>query len=339
MPANPEAIPRYRLYGEPPAEPELRFVHLETIPDRMRLHNWEVRPHRHDGLSHALLVTARGGRLVADAGEWEFRAPALILVPARTVHGFQFDPETDGLVLTMADGFLSTVQAAAGAAAGEDALAEVLALPEVLALDRDGAAGGQVRDAFAGVRREFRASPAEVGRNAAIAAHVTLILVASSRLAAARREEALAAGRASSPDAGLVARLRPLVEAHFRDHWAVERYAAGLGVTAGRLNAACRRVAGCSTLQLVHARLMLEAKRMLLYTGLGTGEVGYALGFEDPAYFSRFFAKRAGCSPLAFRLAHPQGHPQGHPQARPQGVHAQEAGSTDGNGLDRAGQA
>lgn len=325
----PDSIPRYRLYGEPPAEPELRFVHLETIPDRMRLHNWEVRPHRHDGLSHALLVTAKGGRLTADAGDWEFQAPALILVPARAVHGFRFAPDTDGLVLTMADGFLSSVQAAAA----DPALAEVLTLPGVLDLGGDAAERGQLRGAFAGVRRELQASTAlaegRPGRGAAIAAHVTLILVAAARLAAARRAAALEA--APSPDATLVARLRLLVEERFREHWPVERYAAGLGVTAGRLNAACRRVAGCSTLQLVHDRLMLEAKRLLLYTGLGTGEIGYALGFEDPAYFSRFFAKRAGRSPLAFRIAHPQAYPQG--------VHAQEAGSRDGNGLDPAGQA
>lgn len=329
--APQDVIPRYRLYGEPPAEPELRFVHLETIPDRMRLHNWEVRPHRHDGLSHALLVTARGGRLIADAGDWEFQAPALILVPARAVHGFRFEPDTDGLVLTMADGFLSAVQAAAA----DPALAEVLTLPGALDFGGDEAGWEQLRDAFVGVRRELQVSTAlaegRPGRGAAIAAHVTLILVAATRLAAARRAAALEAASPPSPDATLVARLRPLVEEHFREHWPVERYATGLGVTAGRLNAACRRIAGCSTLQLVHDRLMLEAKRMLLYTGLGTGEIGYALGFEDPAYFSRFFAKRAGRSPLAFRAAHPQAHPQG--------VHAQEAGSPDGNGLDPAGQA
>ena len=110
-----------------------------------------------------------------------------------------------------------------------------------------------------------------------------------------------------SPDLRLLARLRPMIDERFSQHWPVERYAAALGVTSGRLNAACRRVTGLSTLQLVHARLMLEARRSLIYTSHGMAEIGYALGFEDPAYFSRFFTKREGRSPQAFRRAHAEG--------------------------------
>jgi methylphosphotriester-DNA--protein-cysteine methyltransferase len=48
-------------------------------------------------------------------------------------------------------------------------------------------------------------------------------------------------------------------------------------------------------------RAMLEAQRSLLYGNLSIGEVGYALGFSDPAYFTRFFTRHAGRSPAAFR--------------------------------------
>jgi AraC family transcriptional activator of pobA len=48
---------------------------------------------------------------------------------------------------------------------------------------------------------------------------------------------------------------------------------------------------------------MVEAKRLLLYTGMTVAEVGYDLGFEDPAYFTRFFAEREGRAPSAFRAA------------------------------------
>ncbi|AWK89923.1 helix-turn-helix domain-containing protein [Azospirillum thermophilum] len=305
-----EPIPRYWLYGEPPTAREMNFVHVETIRDRMRLHNWEVRPHRHDGLCHALLVREKGGGLTADGVDRAFRGPALIIVPAQVVHGFRFEPEVEGLVLTMSEGFLSTLLAAA-----EPELRAAVALPRVLNPERSGPEWLLLEQAFAAILREFRAGG--VGRASAIAAQVTLVLVAAARLAAAGAEAALP----PSPDVALLARLRQLIEERYRDHWPVEAYARALGVTAGRLNAACRRVTGCSTLQLVHARLMLEARRTLVYTGLGMSEIGYALGFEDPAYFSRFFTKREGCSPLAFRLAHPR-----------------MEDSIAGNGLDRAGE-
>lgn len=312
-----EPIPRYWLYGEPPAVPELRFVHIETIPERMRLYNWEVRPHRHDGLSHALLVGDGGGRLTADGVEVEFRAPALIVVPAQVVHGFRFDPGTDGHVLTMSEGFLAGVLAAAP----EAELRDAPALPQAWNLEAGSDEAAALDRCFAEIRREFRAH--HVGRASAIAAQVMLLLVAAARLAAdRRRDSADRDGQGVSPDLKLLARLRPMIDERFSQHWPVERYAAALGVTPGRLNAACRRVTGLSTLQLVHARLMLEARRSLIYTGHGMAEIGYALGFEDPAYFSRFFTKREGRSPQAFRRAHADGG---------------TGGSLDGNGLDRTG--
>lgn len=312
-----EPIPRYWLYGEPPAMPELRFVHIETIPERMRLYNWEVRPHRHDGLSHALLVTGGGGRLTADGVEVAFRAPALITVPAQVVHGFRFDPGTDGHVLTMSEGFLAGVLAAAP----EAELREAPALPQAWDLKAGSDEATSLDRCFAEIRREFRAH--HIGRASAISAQVMLLLVATARQAAdRRRDEAGRDGQGLSPDLRLLARLRPMIDERFSRHWPVERYAAALGVTPGRLNAACRRVTGLSTLQLVHARLMLEARRSLIYTSHGMAEIGYALGFEDPAYFSRFFTKREGRSPQAFRRAHGDGG---------------TGSSLDGNGLDRTG--
>jgi AraC family transcriptional activator of pobA len=52
---------------------------------------------------------------------------------------------------------------------------------------------------------------------------------------------------------------------------------------------------------MLDQRAMLEAQRSLLYSSLSVAEIGYGLGFEDPAYFSRFFARHAGLSPVAFR--------------------------------------
>jgi AraC family transcriptional activator of pobA len=46
---------------------------------------------------------------------------------------------------------------------------------------------------------------------------------------------------------------------------------------------------------------LLEAKRALTYSDATVAEIGYSLGFSDPAYFSRFFTKRAGSSPSRFR--------------------------------------
>jgi len=293
----PEPIPNYLLYGDPPEQPELGFVHVETVPARASLHNWEMQPHRHDGLHHFLLITAGGGLLTVDGAQHRFRAPAFLAVPARVVHGFRFGADTQGFVLTMSDGFVAGTLASLH----ERDLKAVLELPLVLDLDPSAPEATRLDAFFRDIEREFRWTG--VGHTSAIAAQVMLILVTVARLTLAGAQ----ATQPVSPDVLLLGRLRQLIEHRFREHWAVEDYARALGVTASRLNTVCRRVAGCSTLQMVHTRLLLEAKRRLIYTGLGMSEIAYALGFEDPAYFSRFFAKREGLSPLAFRQKHAPG--------------------------------
>ena len=63
----------------------------------------------------------------------------------------------------------------------------------------------------------------------------------------------------------------------------------------------CRAVADASPQQILHARLLVEAKRQLLYTVRASSTIAYALGFKDPAYFSRFFKRATGKTPKAFR--------------------------------------
>ena len=63
----------------------------------------------------------------------------------------------------------------------------------------------------------------------------------------------------------------------------------------------CRDGAGASPQALIHAAVLREACRMLAYTRLQVAEVGHRLGFDDPAYFSRFFQRGTGVSPRAYR--------------------------------------
>jgi AraC family transcriptional activator of pobA len=63
---------------------------------------------------------------------------------------------------------------------------------------------------------------------------------------------------------------------------------------------------GRSPMQLVHSRLLLEAKRELHYTDNQVSKISIGLGFDDAAYFTRFFTSRVGISPRAFRKRGPE---------------------------------
>jgi AraC family transcriptional activator of pobA len=48
----------------------------------------------------------------------------------------------------------------------------------------------------------------------------------------------------------------------------------------------------------------LEARRRLVYAASSVSGIAGELGFKDPAYFSRFFRRHSGVSPVDFRRRH-----------------------------------
>ncbi|MFC1493575.1 helix-turn-helix domain-containing protein, partial [candidate division KSB1 bacterium] len=80
-----------------------------------------------------------------------------------------------------------------------------------------------------------------------------------------------------------------LLEENFLTLKKVEDYAFKLNVTPNHLNYLSKKYFGCSAKGLINNRIILEAKRLLLYTELTVKEIGYRLSFEDPSYFVRYF--------------------------------------------------
>jgi AraC family transcriptional activator of pobA len=287
-------IPSFLLYGEQPEGAEPPFVHIETIASRSRALDWRIGAHRHDALSHVLLIRGGGGRFQLDGVERSFGPASVLSVPSKMVHGFDFVAETDGLVLTLSDSLLSLARGVVV----EAELAGELAGPMLIDFAEDPGGFAQIADALGRIGVEL-AQP-RIGQMSAIRSLIALVLLVLARAGRFHAETS----PYSSHDLRLVEKLRRRIGADLTQALTVAALAAELGVTPARLNAACRRVAGCSSLHLMHAALLAEAKRALLYTEQPVCEVAYSLGFEDPAYFSRFFTRRTGRTPSAFRAQH-----------------------------------
>jgi AraC family transcriptional activator of pobA len=86
------ALPLFHLYGDPPDDSAFDFIHIETIASRSSLHEWTIRAHRHRNLFQILLIEKGGGDMSFETATVPFSAPAAILVPATTAHGFRFKP-------------------------------------------------------------------------------------------------------------------------------------------------------------------------------------------------------------------------------------------------------
>jgi AraC-like DNA-binding protein len=92
-----------------------------------------------------------------------------------------------------------------------------------------------------------------------------------------------------------------MVNKDFKDQHSVSYYADSLNITAGHLNDLCKLHLGVSAKQYIQSRILLEAKRLLLYTDLQIDEISSRLSFEDSSYFIRTFKQSTGFTPLSFR--------------------------------------
>lgn len=293
---NAGTIPNYRLYGEDGAHAGVEFVHCESIPERSALHDWNIRPHRHDSLYQLLFMNRGGARITLEDGSRAMHSRCLVVIPPMVVHGFEFDRDVDGMVVTMAESAVERILSIA------PKLAPHLAAPHII---EEGAAAMSFDEAerlFSNIGREYFGRGA--GRVCALHSLLGLAFVMLARTIAQESER-----RFSIADKGveLARDYRALVDRHFKEHWSVAAYASELAITPTHLNRVCRNVLGRSALEVIHDRLLLEAKRNLVYTSMTVKEVSNALCFSDPAYFTRFFAKKAGESPTAFRVARRDG--------------------------------
>lgn len=78
-------------------------------------------------------------------------------------------------------------------------------------------------------------------------------------------------------------------------------YANELCISEIYLNEAVKKCTCMTPSEWINNAIILEAKRLLRSTTLTVKEVAHELGFDDHAYFSRFFKKNTAMTPLEFR--------------------------------------
>lgn len=101
----------------------------------------------------------------------------------------------------------------------------------------------------------------------------------------------------------LVTNFKALVEKHYSRWHQVKDYADALNVTPNYLNEVIRSTIKIPAKEYIQNRLILEAKRMVVFTEKSGKEIGFDLGFEDPSHFSKFFKTNTGQPLQEFKVA------------------------------------
>ena len=243
-------------------------------------------PHRKD-FYFLVLVRQGGGRHWVDMHPYAQQANTVYLTAPHQVRLVEQAPAAGSLALGFTADFLG-LNPLAGAAALPVLVATTLS-PALPLQDADLAL---LEPVLAHMQAEYaHPRPWQLDM---LRADLQVVLLHLSRL---YQPHAPAAGAEPT----LLAAFTALVEAHHATRHQVAEYAELLHLSPGYLNERVRRLSGQPALAHIRARLVLEAKRQLFHTPRSVAEISFALGFNDPSYFGRFFCRATGLSPASYR--------------------------------------
>ena len=273
-------------------------VHYDRLGNLAGFFGRNMPVHRHDRFFQVHYVKTGTVRVYLDDQQYIESGPMFFLTPPTVAHSFVTEADSDGHVLTVRQQLVWQLIEADGSlvSSGLQVAPACVALSDLAPMYQ--AEARRVELLFEEL--SFEIAEQRAGRSAALENLTRLIMISLLRLCS----NSAKATPARREDLKIFHRFNELIEAHYREHWPLSRYAAGIGVTEPRLNDVCRRIADLPSKRLIQERLMQEAKRLLLFSGSSANEVCYQLGFKDPAYFSRFFQRYASLTPGDYRQRH-----------------------------------
>lgn len=258
---------------------------------------WEVRggkvddPHRHDYYT-VLLIKHAGGKHVVDFHSYDLQPLQLFFISPGQVHQVVESEKSVGYAILFSAQFLI-----------ENNIPFYFI--EDLALFRDygdspplnlNTVEFQELSLFAEAMLNAVESDLKF-KDQALSAYLKLLLIRSNNLCT------LSIDNPQKQEAGntLLKNFKELVNEQHMNWKQTSDYANALNVTPDHLNRVVKSLVGKTAKEIIQSRIILAAKRLICFSKLSTKEIGYRLGFSEPANFSAFFKNETGISPSAFK--------------------------------------
>ena len=257
-------------------------IRIEALNDRL---NPKVPfPHRHD-FYHILVIEQGRGKHRIDFQNYSLQKNQVFFVKPGQVHAWDI---ASGVKAWVIEFTMESLPFAALKA--PDVLAQVQALPDMLSLKPS----HKVKILQLCQLMFAEAKGQQQGYAVGLQGLLISFLVELLRVSGKTSDRAMAVEQT-------MARFQLLVEEHFKAEHSVEFYGQTLGLTAKALTMRSLRQLGKSARTVIHQRILVEAKRLLIYSKLSVSEVAGQLGYLDVNYFVRFFKEHVGITTLRFR--------------------------------------
>ena len=287
---NPsKSILNYKgLFGQDDAIILPDFIHVEPLEDRSKTYNWEINEHLHSDLTQIFILKHGSGTLFSERKHRRFVAPNLITIPVNTLHGFRFEPNTDGTVVTLSESYLNHLMQNHPLVLNAFQHLSITPFHSTEELSTFNFLIDQIIQELSLPNLQ----------NPAIAPLLQLFFIHIFR---ASQEQEQSAFIAKHPSLKIFHSFQTDIRRTIRETQSVATYAKGLNISTVHLNRVCHQIVGKSAIKVIHEKRIDEAKRYLIHTQYSISEVSHLLNFNDPSHFTKLFRKYVGASPTEFR--------------------------------------
>ena len=277
-------------YGDNQASFMPDFIHFEPLEKRSKIYEWEISQHVHSELFQMFIIRSGKGILVSGKNKIVISSPCVINVPASIMHGFSFDSNIKGDVLTFSDNYFESIlKNNAQLYIKLNKLNQFVYVNNIKSFDD-----------FTYLIHKLKNEILEdrVEKQFSLQSYFQLLFL---RLYRKGYENEYVELNAPNKTLEHFRNFQNLVKQSLQSPLTIEQYARKLSITQMHLNRVCNAVVGESALKVVQGFIIIEAKKYLLNTSYSVSEIAYFLNFNDPAYFSRLFKKLVGVPPGEFR--------------------------------------
>jgi AraC family transcriptional regulator, transcriptional activator of pobA len=278
------------LYGDQILVDIKEYIHYEPLVFRSERNNWNIKPHFHQLLQQIFVIEKGTGTILFDNKEVLFNSPCILCIPENTQHGFIFEPETEGSVVTFSNSILDKIFI------NNDKLKWQFSTFRIVQAEKQPIKMAKLLTIIDQLKAEIEDSQPE--KEQMLLAILTSFLTTIFRLAKLQYTASFTQKNRSLNIFNIF--LKAIIQACNPQKMLIE-YAAEQNISPLHLNRICKEVNQKTASNVVNSYFLNEAQKYLTYTNYSISEIAYKLNFNDAAYFSRLFKKEIGVSPKKFR--------------------------------------
>lgn len=290
MKSKSENIPVYSLHNFSSQEQVSQQFQVEIF-DANR--HFSVKyPHRHD-FFEVLYLSKGSGFHVIDGNKYEIQPPCLFFMSPGQAHKIEFSSDIEGYIFIFTPDFYLINQI------NQNRLIEFPFFFSIMQENRPLILESEEDILFLETLFKKGIEENAKGENYSVdlLRSVLDLILTSCAVLYKTDENLLTKGKGHI----VVKKFFQLVEDNYQNNLTVNEYAGKLAITPNHLTQTVNQLTGKTSSQIIKAKQVLEIKRLLVHTNLSVTEIAERLNFPDQSYFTKFFKRETGISPLQYR--------------------------------------